>query len=84
MNFCYIMGKIISDINFEFIIESKDYSVAIFELQLSNRSTIKVKAYNELADYCYFKLHFNDIVFIEGSLQSNNIIEAEEIVYISD
>lgn len=82
MNFDYIIGKIISDINFEFIIESKDYSIAIFELQLSNGSTIEVKAYNELADYCYLKLHLNDVVFIEGSLRSNNVIVIEEIVYI--
>ena len=71
MNIVFIQGKIISDIEFNFIINSENVSIAIFEAELLNKSIVKIKAYNELADYCYSKLNKNDIVFIEGYLNSN-------------
>ena len=74
MNFCYIVGKIISKINFEFIIESKDYSIATFKIKLSNNSIINVEAYNEQADYCYLKLHEENIIAIEGKMKNNSIL----------
>lgn len=74
MNFCYIVGKIISKINFEFIIESKDYSIATFKIKLSNNSIINVEAYNEQADYCYLKLHEENIIAIEGKMKNNCIL----------
>jgi len=46
INLCFVIGKIVSDIKFEFIINSKNISVAIFEIELSNNSTVKVKGYN--------------------------------------
>ena len=52
MNLCFVIGKIISDIEFKFIINSKNVSVTIFEMQLSNNSIITVKGYNEIADWC--------------------------------
>lgn len=74
MNLCYIIGKIVNKVNFEFIIESKDYSIATFSLKLSNNSIINVEAYNEQADYCYLKLHEGSIVAIEGKMQNNSIL----------
>ena len=66
MNIVFVEGKIISDIEFNFIINSTNISIAMFELELLNKSIVKIKAYNELADYCYSKINKNDIVFIEG------------------
>ena len=71
MNIVFVEGKIISDIEFNFIINSENVSIAIFEAELLNKSIVKIKAYNELADYCYSKINKNDIVFIEGYLNSN-------------
>ena len=71
MNIVFIEGKIISDIEFNFIINSPNISIAIFEAELLNKSIVKIKAYNELADYCYSKLNKNDVVFMEGYLNSN-------------
>ena len=71
MNIVFIQGKIISDIEFNFIINSPNISIAIFEAELLNKSIVKIKAYNELADYCYSKLNKNDVVFMEGYLNSN-------------
>ena len=71
MNIVFIEGKIISDIKFHFIINSNNISIATFEIELLNKSIVQIKAYNELADYCYSKLNKNDVVFIEGYLNSN-------------
>lgn len=71
MNIVFIEGKIISDIKFHFIINSNNISIATFEIKLLNKTIIKIKAYNELADYCYSKLKNKDIIFIEGYLNSN-------------
>ena len=71
VNIVFIQGKIISDIEFNFIINKKNISIAIFEAELLNKSIVKIKAYNELADYCYSKLNKNVVVFMEGYLNSN-------------
>ena len=42
MNLCYLSGKIVSDINFKFIINSKNISIAYFNLQLNSGNIIKI------------------------------------------
>ena len=80
MNLCFLKGKIISEIEFNFMINTKNISIATFEIELLNKSKIKVKAYNELADFCYKKLKQKDIIFIQGYLDSNMHIIAESIL----
>ena len=79
MNLCFFIGKVCSNINFEFILNSKDISVCIFDIELSNGSIIKVKGYNEIADYCYINLKENIIVSIEGYIANNQEIVIENI-----
>ena len=79
MNLCFIMGKIVSDIEFKFIINSKHISVAIFELELSNKSVIKVKGYDEIADMCYQNLVKDQIVTIYGRLNNKIEVEIDEL-----
>ena len=81
MNICFLIGRIVSEIQFEFILNSKRNSIAIFKLKLRNESIIEVQAYNELADYCYRKLKIEDRVLVYGSIK-NNIVSAEEISII--
>lgn len=71
MNLCYLYGRIIGKIEFEFIINSKNKSIAIFKLELFNKSIITIKAYNELADYCYSKLKDKDCIRVEGYINTN-------------
>ena len=71
MNLCFISGKIVSDINFKFIINNKNVSIVYFNLQLNNGSIVKIIGYNELADYCYSNLRKNNYIFIEGFLNNN-------------
>lgn len=80
MNLCFVIGKIVSEIEFKFIINSKNISIAYFKIELLNKSIVQVKAYNELADYCYSKLQKYDICAIQGYINSEMKIEVEKIV----
>ena len=80
MNLCFIIGKIVSEIEFKFIINSKNISIAYFKIELLNKSIVQVKAYNELADYCYSKLQKYDVCVIQGYINSEMEIEVEKIV----
>ena len=82
LNIIFTQGKIISDVEFKFIIKSKNISVSIFKLQLINNSIVTIKSYNELADYCYSKLNKEDIVLIEGKLNSKLEIISKTITAI--
>ena len=66
MNIGFLIGKIISDIDFKFIVNSKKYySISTFQIELNNKSVITVKGYNEIADFCYRRLlkngYINDV-----------------------
>ena len=79
MNLCFFSGKIISEIEFEFIINSNNISIAYFDLQLSNESIIKVIGYDEMADYCYRNLRKGEFVSVEGFLNNNYEVVLNEI-----
>lgn len=70
MNLCFLMGKIISEVEFNFVLNSKNISVASFELEIEKDCKIKIKAYNEMADWCYQILAKNDTILLQGQLNS--------------
>ena len=71
MNICFFTGKIVSEIQFDFILYSRNVSIVIFELELENKSIIKVKGYDEIADWCYRYLIKGDVISIYGEINSN-------------
>ena len=79
MNLCVVYGKIISEIQFDFIYKSKQISISRFNIKLSNNSIIQIKAYDDLADFAYSKLKREESIIIKGKLGKNCII-AEEII----
>ena len=83
MNICFIIGKIISEIKFDFIIENntinKDIVTTRFKILLENGNIIKVKAYRKIAEECFQKYVKSDIVSIYGMLNSNGELEIQEI-----
>ena len=79
MNTCFISGKIITEVKFKFAIKRKIYSVVQFEIELDNKSIIKVKAYNEMAEYCYQKLKKEMNINIYGKIENNGEIQIMEI-----
>ena len=71
MNEVFLIGKIISDIEFKFIINSKNKAIACFEIKTADKQIVRMQAYNQLADFAYSKLNSNDKVFINGYIETN-------------
>lgn len=73
MNEIFLIGKVVSKIEYKFIIKRKKYfSKVEFEIEL-DKQIFKIKGYNNIADYCYRKLKNNDKVFINGKIESDII-----------
>lgn len=79
MNICILQGKIINKIEYKFIINSKNKAIAYFEMELLDKTIIKVKAHNDIADICYRKLVTGNEIYIEGILETSGEIEIQEI-----
>ena len=79
MNLCFLMGKVVSDVKFEFILNSRNISIAVFNIELMNKSIVTVKAYNEIADICYRYLKKGMFINIEGYIDDKMKIVVEEI-----
>lgn len=73
MNICFEMGKIIDDINFEFMYDDKRISIAYTKLELKNDAIIEVRGYGKIADFMYRTLQKNDNIIIQGSIIDNKI-----------
>ena len=77
MNECFFIGKIIGDVEFKFIHQkrkTKNNSIVLFQLETLDKNILRVKAYDEIADFCYSSLNNNDITFIVGKLETGGII----------
>ena len=81
MNEVFLIGNIVNEIEFKFIINSKNISIAVFNIETDDKQVIKIKAYNELADYCYSKLETRQRVFIYGEISENDVIVKEIYQY---
>ena len=79
MNECFLIGKIISDIKFQFITKSKNISIVNFKIKLFDENIVKIKGYDNIADFCYNSLQKGKIVSMYGILNSKGEIEIKEI-----
>ena len=85
MNICFIIGKIISDVKFDFIIgnnkcfKNGKMSVVRFKLELIDGNIVNIIGYNDIADFCYQKLDKNYNVIVEGIIKTEGYIEIEDI-----
>lgn len=85
MNICFFQGKIISKINFKFVMESDENlscrhtSICYFDVLLNSKTIIMVKAYDNMADLCYRKLKIDDFININGILCDNYEVELCEV-----
>ena len=71
MNEVFLTGKIISNVEFKFIINSKNKAIACFEIETNDKQIVRVQAYNKLADFAYSQLNKNDKVLINGYIEAN-------------
>ena len=88
MNVCFLSGKVISKIKFDFLYNKENISIASFFIEVCDKkyfdnkeskihkNLVKIEAFNELADYCYSKLKEGDFLFLEGKvlIKNNNIV----------
>ena len=85
MNICFFIGKIISDIDFKFIVNNRKYnSIVIFQIESNNKSIITLKGYNEIADFCYRNLEKNNIIIAVTFLNSKLEGIVEKIVNLNN
>ena len=73
MNKVFLIGKIITEIEFKFIINSKNISIAKFRIETLDKQTIPIKTYDEIADYIYSKFNKNDWINIEGKIEIDGV-----------
>ena len=78
MNEVFLIGKIISDIEFKFIINSKNKAIVCFEIKTTDKQIVRVQTYNKTADFTYSKLNTNDKVFINGYIE-DNVVKVKSI-----
>ena len=52
-------------------------SICSFKLKLENEAIIKVKAYDESAEFCYKNLKKKDFLAICGTIKNSNEVEVE-------
>ena len=71
MNEVFLIGKIITEIKFDFILNSKKKSIVRFYIETLDGEKIKIVGYDEIADFCYKKLYIGKSVFVYGSYTSN-------------
>lgn len=81
MNIVIISGKIISEIEFNFIYngnkKEKHTSIAMCKLRLDNGSFVDIYGYDEIADYLY--RNKVNCIWIEGKLDNHMMIEIKKI-----
>ena len=71
MNEVFLIGKIISDIEFKFIINSKNKAIACFEMKTVDKQIVRIEAYNQLGGFANSQLNKNDKVLINGYIEAN-------------
>lgn len=79
MNICFFIGKIVSEIKFDFIIDNHNISIVRFKIKIEDGTIIKVKGYNKIADRCYRKLEKGNFIFVLGKVNSKLEIIIKEI-----
>ena len=76
MNYCYVDGFVISDINFKFFYsvgKNSPVSEACFKIKNNNQYIFVLKGFNEIADMLYRQIIKGDYILIEGIIKSNYI-----------
>ena len=75
MNGVFIIRKVITEIKFDFILNSKHISVAeLRTVTVGDEQEIEIIAYDEKADYVYANLKHEDVVMINGYLEYGKVI----------
>ena len=88
MNICFLIGKIVSKIEFDFVIgdnksfKNRKISVVRFKLKLLDENVLNIIGYNNVADFCCQKLKIGENVLIQGFINNSVKIEIKNIILI--
>ena len=74
VNEVFIIGKLISEVKYKFILEKHNNAKAVISLELLDKTNLEVIAYKEIADYVFRNLDKNDLVFINGKIYGKEVI----------
>lgn len=78
MNEVFLIGKVITEVEFKFIIHSRRISKVKFSIEtITDSGIINVVAYDEIADYIYRNISITDILIVNGYVEGNNVIVKE-------
>ena len=83
MNKCFVIGYIVSEVEFKFILNGKNNSITKFSLKLLNGSIIKIITYDEVADFCIQKLAPKMFISVFGFIDSDINVVAHKIEKIN-
>lgn len=75
MNICFLYGKIVSKIEFDFLYNSKIHTSVVTMEVLPNgeKQIVLVKAYDENADKIYKEFDIGSYITLMGKVEKNNI-----------
>ncbi len=82
MNDVFLIGRLTEDVNFRFMISKKHTAISLFNVKTINSDTLKIIAYNAIADFCYRNLNKDDNILINGFLNSNMQVVIKSIKII--
>ena len=83
MNEVFLIGKVLKEVEFKFIINSIRISKAKFSIKtVTDNEIINIVAYDEIADYVYRNVKKEDTIMINGYIENNNVIMQEMDFYI--
>ena len=74
MNEVFIIGKVIGEVKYKFILEKHNNAKAVISVELLDKTKLEVIAYNEIADYVLRNLDENKLVFINGKIYGKEVI----------
>lgn len=81
MNEVFLIGKIIKEIEYKFMLEKGKHAKAIVYLELLDKTNAKAIAYNENSDYALQNIKENDIVFVYGALEDTSVIVKKILLF---
>lgn len=79
INICFLMGKIISEIDFKFFYNSKKHvSIVKFIINTyKENAKVLIKAYDDVADNIYKEYNINSSINLVGFIEKNEVIIKE-------
>ena len=85
MNICFLSSKIISQPYFKFVLNKNHkirkkthICILLTDLEIDEKTIVKLKFYDEVAEFCYKEIHINDNIVINGIINDTYEIEVNE------